>query len=73
MFDSIKNSVPEERCIFVDDKFSIFDVNIELIHTSHDAPYSVGFIINHDNKSTVYVTDTGYINRKYLQNRAGRK
>lgn len=67
MFDSIKNSVSEDRCIFVDDVFSISDVNIELIHTSHDAPYSVGFIINHDNKSAVYVTDTGYINRKYLQ------
>ena len=66
MFDSIKSSVPEDRCIFIDDEFSIFDVKIELIHTSHDAPYSVGFIINHDDKSAVYVTDTGYINRKYL-------
>ena len=66
MFDSIKNSVPEDRCIFIDDVFSIFDVKIELIHTSHDAPYSVGFIINHNDKSIVYVTDTGYINRKYL-------
>ena len=26
----------------------------------------VGFIINQDDKSIVYVTDTGYINRKYL-------
>ena len=66
MFDSIKNSVPEDRCIFIDDEFTIFDVKIELIHTSHDAPYSVGFIINHNDKSIVYVTDTGYINRKYL-------
>ena len=66
MYDSIKNSVPEDRCVFVDDEFTIFDVKIELIHTSHDAPYSVGFIINHDEKSLVYVTDTGYINRKFL-------
>ena len=67
MFDSIKNSVPEDRCIFIDDEFSIFDVKIELIHTSHDAPYSVGYIIKYNDKSLVYVTDTGYINRKYLQ------
>ena len=66
MYDSIKNSVPEDRCVFVDDEFTIFDVKIELIHTSHDAPYSVGFIISHDDKSLVYVTDTGYINRKFL-------
>ena len=45
---------------------NIFDVKIELIHTSHDAPYSVGFIISQEDKSIVYVTDTGYINRKYL-------
>ena len=66
MYESIKNSVSEDRCIFVDDEFNIFDVKIELIHTSHDAPYSVGFIISQEDKSIVYVTDTGYINRKYL-------
>ena len=66
MYDGIKELVPKERCIFIDDIFNINDVKIELIHTSHDAPYSVGFIINQANKSIVYVTDTGYINRKYL-------
>ena len=66
MYESIKNSVSEDRCIFVDAVFNIFDVKIELIHTSHDAPYSVGFIISQEDKSIVYVTDTGYINRKYL-------
>lgn len=66
MYESIKNSVSEDRCIFVDDVFNIFNVKIELIHTSHDAPYSVGFIISQEDKSIVYVTDTGYINRKYL-------
>ena len=44
----------------------INDLNIELIHTSHDAPSSVGFIFSYQGKSLVYVTDTGYINRKYL-------
>ena len=66
MYDGIKELVPKERCIFIEDIFNINDVKIELIHTSHDAPYSVGFIINQANKSIVYVTDTGYINRKYL-------
>ena len=66
MYDSLKEYVPKSRCIFVDDNFTINDVEIELIHTSHDAPSSVGYIIEYKNKNLVYVTDTGYINRKYL-------
>ena len=45
----------------------IEDLLIESIETSHDAGESMGFIINHNNKSLVYITDTGYINRKYYQ------
>lgn len=66
MYEDIKNEVSKDRCVFVEDKFNIADVEIELIHTSHDAPTSVGYIITENNKSMVYVTDTGYINRKYL-------
>lgn len=66
MYDSLKEYVPKSRCVFVDDNFTINDVSIELIHTSHDAPASVGYIIDYNEKSLVYVTDTGYINRKYL-------
>ena len=66
MYDSLKEYVPKEKCNFIKDSFNINDVQIELIHTSHDAPSSVGFIINYYEKSIVYVTDTGYINRKYL-------
>lgn len=67
MYDSLKEYVPKDRCIFIDDTFNINDVSIELIHTSHDAPSSVGYIIEYNDKSLVYVTDTGYINRKYLK------
>lgn len=66
MYDGIKESITDDRCIFIDDNFEINDVKIELIHTSHDAPCSIGFIISHNDKSMVYVTDTGYINRKFL-------
>ena len=67
MYDGIKELVPKNRCEFVDDIFKVNDTQIELIHTSHDAPYSIGFIITQQEKSIVYVTDTGYINRKYLK------
>lgn len=72
MYESIKEYVPFQRCVFIDDIFIINDVKIELIHTSHDAPSSVGYIIEHNDKSLVYVTDTGYINRKYLNKMIGK-
>ena len=66
MYESLKEYLPLDKCIFIDDEFNINNVRIELIHTSHDAPSSVGFIFSYRGKSLVYVTDTGYINRKYL-------
>lgn len=72
MYDSLKEYIPYPKCTFITDEFKINDVEIELIHTSHDAPYSVGFIIKHQDKSLVYVTDTGYINRKYLSKMVGK-
>ena len=67
MYVDLENIVPIDRCNFIEDNFNINDVNIELIHTSHDTTFSVGYIITYNDKSLVYVTDTGYINRKYLQ------
>lgn len=72
MYDSIKEYVPYTRCIIIDDEFYINDVKINLLHTSHDAPCSVGFIIRNNDKSLVYITDTGYINRKILNNIVGK-
>ncbi len=66
MYEDLKDKLNSNHIQFMKDEFMINDVNIELIHTSHDAPSSVGYIISHQNKSLVYVTDTGYINRKYL-------
>lgn len=47
------------------DAILIKDMKIEMIKTSHDAPDARGYIINGNNKSIVYITDTGYINNKY--------
>ena len=52
---------------FIDNEtFQIKDVNIEVIKTSHDTEDSVGYIVNNDKRSVVYITDTGYINKKYF-------
>lgn len=66
MYEELKGILPKERCVFIEDNFFINDINIELIHTSHDTKCSVGYIITYSDRSLVYVTDTGYINRKYL-------
>ena len=48
------------------DKIIIKDLTVDVIKTSHDTEDSVGYIVNNDNKSIVYITDTGYINKKYF-------
>lgn len=45
----------------------IDDLNVDVIKTSHDVKGSVGFILKNDNRSFVYITDTGYINNKYFE------
>ncbi len=42
------------------------NIEISVFKTSHDAKGSVGFLITEDNNSLVYITDTGYLNRKYF-------
>lgn len=67
MYHELEEIVPIDRCIFIEDIFNINDVNIELIHTSHDTDFSVGYIFEYKKKTLVHVTDTGYINRRYLK------
>lgn len=54
-----------EYVLYEKDEFSISDINIKVIKTSHDAKGSVGFVLESKGKSFVYITDTGYINNKY--------
>ena len=51
--------------VYETNNFKIGDVDIQVIKTSHDVSGSVGFIIKNNEKSLVYITDTGYINNKY--------
>lgn len=71
MYESLSTMIPYTRCNFIEDTFQINSLEIELIHTSHDAPSSVGFIIKSNHKSMCYITDTGYINRKFLAKLVG--
>ena len=53
--------------IYEDNSAIIKDLRVNTIRTSHDAGEQVGFILKNNNKSMVYITDTGYINKKYFE------
>ena len=66
LYKEIKKIVPEKNIEVIEDqKFIINDFEIEYINGSHDVP-AYGFIISDNTKKVLYLTDTGYINRKYL-------
>ena len=55
-----------------DDDFYLGPIKVNTIRTSHDASDSRNFILTAGEESLVYLTDTGYLNRKYfslLENR----
>ena len=55
-----------EEYELLNDEFDIKDIHIKSIKTSHDTDDSRGYVVSSDNKSIVYITDTGYINEKYF-------
>lgn len=63
LYDLIK-IIPIESIIVINENFEIGDINILLMETSHDV-MSYGFVIENKGTSMVYITDTGYINKKY--------
>ncbi len=65
MLDEINNKVPYDKIRYYENPLYLEDLKIELIRISHDVE-GVGFILECNNNSLVYITDTGYINRKYL-------
>ena len=58
---------PYEKSIYLGDELYIDDAMIKVIPTSHDSLTSNGFLIEKNNESLVYITDTGYINQRYFK------
>lgn len=67
MLTELAKTIDESIINTMEDEFSIGEFNIEAIHTSHDAPGSVGYVISDEKSDLVYITDTGYINKTYLK------
>ncbi len=55
-----------ENVVIYDDDFYIDSVRVQTIRTSHDVTDSRNFILSDGSLSLVYLTDTGYLNRKYF-------
>ena len=65
MYDELDLDIPNPT--FIDSEIlTINDIEIRVIKTSHDTNDSLGYIIKAD-KELVYITDTGYINKKYFK------
>lgn len=67
MFLELEEIKDYENIIIYEDDIFLKNTKIKTIKSSHDAPDARNFIIEHKGKSVVYVTDTGYINRKYFE------
>lgn len=63
--EDIIKIVPASSIELIDKFFQLDDVFIELLPLSHDVSCD-GMIIKYDDKELVYITDTGYVNKKYL-------
>lgn len=66
MYLALKKYVERDYLMLIkEDEFVLDDLKIKFLHTSHDATYPVGFLIE-DSKSLLYMTDTGYISKNNL-------
>lgn len=65
----IEESILEEKyekSVYLTDEMFLSDIFIKVIPTSHDSLTSNGFLIEYEGESLVYITDTGYINLRYM-------
>ena len=66
MYKDLKDAIGDNEYYFIDDKFFIGDISITPVSLSHDAPDIRGYLLESNGKSIVHITDTGYINSKYI-------
>ena len=72
MFQELEDIHDYEHILIYEDEVILDNLRVRCIHSSHDATDSRNFIFESNQKSIVYVTDTGYVNYKnfkYLENK----
>ena len=65
IYNELKRQIEIKNYTIIDKEFELNNVKIDILKTSHDAEDSNGYIITNESSSLAYITDTGYINRKY--------
>lgn len=63
ILDDLKKIISSKNIHIIDKIINVEGIGIEAIPLSHDVE-CYGYIIDEDNKKMVYITDTGYLNRK---------
>lgn len=66
MFYDLEDIKDYDNITIYEDDIYLKDIKIKSIKSSHDAPDARNFVIENKGQSVVYVTDTGYVNRKYF-------
>lgn len=66
MIPELIEKIPFSNIKILSESTEIKDFKVEYIRTSHDV-ISIGYILEDNHSSLVYITDTGYINRKFFQ------
>ncbi len=66
MYFKYKQNVQQDQLDFITPykSFKIKDVTVTPISVSHDASDAVGYIIEHNDKKLVYITDIGYLPKR---------
>ncbi|MBR6113491.1 MAG: MBL fold metallo-hydrolase, partial [Bacilli bacterium] len=67
LYEILSHSLKDFRYVLYDENIVINDIKIDVLKMSHDSVICNGFIFKDKRKELVYITDTGYINRKHLE------
>ena len=67
MYNELIKEITIKDYVLIDNSVNLNDIKVDIIKTSHDASDSNGYIFNYNNRKICYITDTGYINRKYFK------
>ena len=65
MVEELRKKIPIDNIFIYQGPLELEDLKINLIRISHDVA-GTGFIIEHNDHSLVYITDTGFIYEKVL-------
>ncbi len=66
MLEEIEDLKDYSNLVFYEDDFYLNDIHISSIHSSHDVMDGRNFIVEMNQEKIIYLTDTGYLNRKYF-------